>query len=283
MSDRLADVEARIGTVAKLAAVIAAMRGIAASRAMEAREHTDSIRSFADTIGAAIGQSLTLLPAPPPAPDGQGNAGRRAVVLLAAEQGFAGAYTELVFDAAGDLLGTPHDLILAGSRGLLVAQERQQTVDWSAAMIAHPAQAMALATRITEAVFSRLAAARVTRVSVVHATPRGADGNAIVIKQLVPFDYTGFPAPKHGIAPQMNLPPEDLLTRLVEEYVFAELAEAVMLSFAAENEARMRAMIAAHDSVSQSLDRLTAQSRRLRQAEITEEIVELAMGCLPLR
>ena len=50
------------------------------------------------------------------------------------------------------------------------------------------------------------------------------------------------------------------------------------LSFAAENEARMRAMIAARDNVEETLSGLVALSRQLRQEEITNEIVELASG-----
>lgn len=282
MSGRLADIDSRIGTVHKLAAVIAAMRGIAASRAQEARGHVVGIRTFADTIGAAIAQSLALLPDHGPVhfPDGDG---RLAVVLLAAEQGFAGAFSERVFDAATPLLGGPHELILAGARGLLVADERGLGIDWSAPMIAHADQAAALATRITEAIYQRLATGNVTRVTVIHATPDGPTGAEVLTRPLVPFDYARFPAPAHGIAPRITLPPEDLLTRLAEEYVFAEIAEAVMLSFAAENEARMRAMIAAHDNVSQSLSDLVAQSRRLRQEEITDEITELATSSLPVR
>jgi F-type H+-transporting ATPase subunit gamma len=51
-----------------------------------------------------------------------------------------------------------------------------------------------------------------------------------------------------------------------------------MLSFAAENEARMRAMIAARSNVSRKLDELVGSFRRLRQEEITGEIIELSSG-----
>ncbi|WP_068114760.1 F0F1 ATP synthase subunit gamma [Tropicimonas marinistellae] len=282
MSGRLADIETRIGTVRKLAAVVAAMRGIAASRAREARGHVAGIRTFADTIGEAISQSLALLP--DQGRDGdRGNTGRRAVVLLAAEQGFAGAFNETVFDAAAPLLGDPHELILAGDRGLIVAEERGLDVDWSAPMIAHAGQATSLAVRITEAIYERLAAGNVTCVTVVHAAPDGPTTGDVVVRPLVPFDFSRFPAPLHGAAPLITLPAEDLLTRLAEEYVFAEITEAIMLSFVAENEARTRAMIAAHDNVSKSLDQLVAQSRLLRQEEITDEITELATSSLPIR
>ena len=56
-----------------------------------------------------------------------------------------------------------------------------------------------------------------------------------------------------------------------------------MLSYAAENDARMRAMIAAHDNVTETLDQLVILSRRLRQQEVTEEIVELASSSLQFR
>ena len=54
------------------------------------------------------------------------------------------------------------------------------------------------------------------------------------------------------------LPPEQLLAELAEEYVYAELCAEIMLSFAAENEACMRAMIAARTNVARKLDELAA-------------------------
>ena len=71
------------------------------------------------------------------------------------------------------------------------------------------------------------------------------------------------------------MPPRILLAQLAEEYVFTELCEALTLSLAAENEARMRAMTAAKSNVAKMLDELVARSRQLRQEEITNEIIEL--------
>ncbi len=282
MTDRLADVEARIGAVHKLAGVISAMRGIAASRAQEARRHADSIRIFAGTIGDAIGKALAQLPETGTALDGDTGTGGRLVIVLAAEQGFAGAFSERIFDAAADLLRDPCEVSVCGNHGLLVAEERDLHVAWSAPMIAHPAHAAALATRLTEMIYQALARSRASQVFVLHAAPAGGADIDYVSKRLVPFDYSRFPAPTNGNPPLITLPAETLLARLVEEYVFAELSEAIVLSFAAENEARMRAMIAAHDNVTASFEKLVAASRRLRHDEITEEILELATGSQPM-
>ena len=255
------------------------MRGIAASRVQEAHEHVESIRTYADTIGDAIGHALSFLPGGR-APAVNGPTGKPIVVLIAAEQGFAGTFNEKVFESAAPLLDAPHDLLIVGDRGFLSAQERQLPVAWSDAMIAHPAQTSPLASRIAEAVYDRLAHGGASQVWLIHALPGASAGLKVEMRHLIPFDYDRFPLPRNRDRPLLTLEPGLLLERLVEEYIFAELSEAVMLSFAAENEARMRAMIAAHDNVTTSLQDLAATARRLRQEEITEEIMELATGSL---
>jgi F-type H+-transporting ATPase subunit gamma len=100
----------------------------------------------------------------------------------------------------------------------------------------------------------------------------------IVERALLPFDFARFQVAARAVPPITTLPPERLLDQLAEEYVHAELCEEIMLSFAAENEARMRAMIAARGNVANKLEELVGSFRRLRQEEITGEIIELSAG-----
>ena len=282
MTERLSDVEARIGTVKQLAGVIGAMRGIAAARSREARRHLDGVAGTADAIAAAIGQALAFLPRDRPPTSSRTGPGAHAVVALCAEQGFAGVFSDRVLDVARRLVrfeaDPPAQLLLVGDRGQMVAEEHGDAVAWAAPMIAHVDQAASLANRIVEALYERLDTGRVTRVTVVHAVPDASAAIGIVERRLVPFDFDRFPVSPRAVAPRITLAPELLLARLVEEYVFAEVCEAVVLSFAAENEARMRAMIAARTNVMTTLDGLMSKSRNLRQEEITNEIVELASG-----
>jgi F-type H+-transporting ATPase subunit gamma len=117
-------------------------------------------------------------------------------------------------------------------------------------------------------------------VSVVHAVPAPLASIEVVERTLLPFDFARFKVVPRSIPPITTLPTEQLLAELAEEYVYAELCEAVMLSFAAENGARMQAMIAARSNVSRKLDELVASFRRLRQEEITGEIIELSAGSI---
>lgn len=276
MTERLSDVETRIETVHKLSAVIAAMRGIAAARSREAREKLSGIRAYAEMIGTGIGHAMSLLPDSDHGVGHGAASGRHAIIALCAEQGFAGAFSEHVLDAVAAFPPGDTDLLIIGDRGLMAAEERGLTPVWSASMIAHGEQAPNLANRIVEALYERLEHNAVARVTLVLARPTGAGPLDVVSKQLVPFDFARFPMPAGLQPPEITLQPAVLLSRLVEEYIFAELSEAVLQSFAAENEARMRAMILAHANVTKSLDELVNLSRQLRQEEITDEIVELA-------
>src|SRR5271156_1021609 len=118
MTERLADINARIDGIGQLKAVVNAMRGIAAARAQQARGQLIAVDSYAGTIAAAIGRALALIPA---APLGAARKpGRLALVLFCAEQGFAGAFSERVLDAVGTDLMTS-ELFLIGSRGAAAA------------------------------------------------------------------------------------------------------------------------------------------------------------------
>lgn len=282
MTERLADVEVRIRSVRQLSAVITAMRGIAAARSREARGQLDGIRTYARTIAAGIGAALSLLPegerAPLPGrrPDGG------AVIALCAEQGFAGAFSERVLDAMrspeGEGPGGGIRLLVVGDRGIAAAAQRGLLLDWSAPMIAHAGQAAGLAGGVVEALYRLIGEGQVTQVSIVHAEPGSGEAPRIRRRMLLPFDFEAFGTSRRALPPLVTLPPAVLLARLAEEYVFAEIHEAIILSFAAENEARMRAMIAARTHVAATLDGLVGLAGRLRQDEITSEIVELAAG-----
>ena len=279
MTERLGDVVARIGTVRQLSSVIGAMRGIAAARAHEARARVKGVRAYAATVGAAIGQALALAAERSSSPAPRDRLDGHLVIALCAEQGFAGAFSRRVLDVVERHMkaggSVRFELLLLGSRGLAAAEERGLRVDWNAAMVAHVDQVGALADRVTEQIYARLESGRAARVTVAHAMP--AFGEIRVVERaLAPFDFARFPEARQRAPPIVTLPPPLLLAELAEEYVFAELCEAITLSLAAENEARMHAMTSAKANVAKMLDDLVARSRRLRQEEITNEILELA-------
>ncbi|MFM0290939.1 F0F1 ATP synthase subunit gamma [Paraburkholderia megapolitana] len=277
MSNRLGEVQARIASVHQLESVVSAMRGIAAARSREAQSRIPAIHACADMIGAAISNALML--------DGHDDATARpdaaldaeVVVILCAEQGFVGTFNEhLVETATRRAASAAIEYLLAGDRGIPTAAEHGLTIGWSAPMVAHADEVPALADRITVALYERLNAGRATRVTLLYAVPNPSEAIEVVQSALWPFDFRRFKPSSRVNPPLITTTPQRLLARLAQEYIYTQLCEAVMLSFAAENEARMHAMIAARTNVHNTVDRLAGEARSLRQDEITSEIVELS-------
>ena len=72
--------------------------------------------------------------------------------------------------------------------------------------------------------------------------------------------------------------PRDILERLLPVYVETELYRALLESAASEQGARMTAMRNASKSAGELIDTLTLAMNRARQAEITQEILEVVAG-----
>jgi F-type H+-transporting ATPase subunit gamma len=72
--------------------------------------------------------------------------------------------------------------------------------------------------------------------------------------------------------------PEEILERLLPVYLETQLYRALLESAASEQGARMTAMRNASKNAGELIDRLTLQMNRARQAEITQEILEVVAG-----
>ena len=72
--------------------------------------------------------------------------------------------------------------------------------------------------------------------------------------------------------------PEEILARLLPVYVETQIYRALLESTASEQGARMTAMRNASKNAGELIDGLTLQMNRARQAEITQEILEVVAG-----
>ena len=275
MTERLADVGGRIDGIRQLGAVVNAMRGIAAARAQQARNQLNAVDSYTSTIAVAIGRALVLVASA--RGDAVPRSARPAIVLFCAEQGFAGAFSERVINAVVADLATS-ELFLIGTRGGAIAAERGIAPGWKSAMPSHSLGVPKLADRIADALYTRIASGDIDRLDTVFSEWQPGHGIRVERRHLFPFDMSAFPRPTDTNTPLLNLEPEALLRQLSADYMHAQLCNAALHAFAAENEARMEAMASARNQIERRLSALQATQRQVRQEEITAEIIELAAG-----
>ena len=276
MTERLADITARIDGIRQLGTVVNAMRGIAAARAQQARSQLVAVDGYAATIAAAIGRALALSPFDRRRrrakidPAGAGAVLRRAGICRRLQRARAGCgrrrsrHVRIVPDRdAGQRRGRRK-----GRRS------RPGKAPCRRIRSASPSSPTASPKRSTPV----SPTGRSTGSTSSSANGSPATASHVERRRLFPLDMTRFRNRRTPTRRSLNLAPEALLSELTADYLHAQLCNAALHAFAAENEARMEAMAAARNQIERQLSALQATQRHVRQEEITAEIIELAAG-----
>ena len=116
------------------------------------------------------------------------------------------------------------------------------------------------------------------RIDVVYSRFVSTLAQKPVIDQLLPVepaeDATGIPGNQFLFEPN----PADFLRALLPRYVATRLYQAVLESKASEESSRMVAMKNATENAQELIEDLTLSYNKVRQANITREMVEIASG-----
>lgn len=273
---RLAEIDAHIASMRELFDVVSAMRSLAGMRVQEAQRALPGIRRYAEAIAAGLADTL-LLTGEPRAAERRG-VSRAALVLCMAEHGFVGAFNERLIEAARGALDGDGVLLVLGSRGAALAGEAWRPASWTHPMATRCPAAPDSVQHVSTELYRRIARGEIDRVEVIFA--RYLQGAAITVERrlLLPLDLGALRRKQARQPPLHNLEPAALHEKLMAEYVFALLTEAVVESIASENAARLAAMESARDKVGRKLDRLRQEAHQARQDEITNDLLELIAG-----
>lgn len=277
----------RIASVRELLEVTAAMRALAAVRVQQAQQALTGIRQYTTVIVDSMAEALPLLSPEAVVLGGAAAVAgrdRRALLMFASEHGFVGGFNEHLVDRASrELAEGGGELFVVGGRGALVAEEHGLPVAWAVSMATHPGRVIQVAQRVAMGLYRRFAAGEIARIDILLSRYEAGGRSRVERVTLLPIDLAQFGKAIPASPPLLNLPPEALVERLIEEYFFAELSRAAMESFTSENGARLRVMDSAHETVEGRLDGLNALARRVRQEEVTTELLDVVTGAEALR
>ncbi len=275
MSERGAEVRARVATMNELADVLGAMRGMAAARIQQGERAQAASHEYAERIGAAFASLTGEAGSAPPT-----EAPRRApgilVIALCTERGFVGALNERTLGAATETAG-PRQICIVGARGQALAREQGLTATYVGSMPSHLGGIGDTADQIGALLVERSASHDGLAVEIVH--PRRTPAAGIVIERcrLLPLALSADGRP-NSLPPITMLPTALLMSQIAGEYVHARLFEFVAESFAAANAASLEVLQAAHAHLDDMLVELRRRENVLRQDEITAEVLEVITG-----
>lgn len=291
------DVRTRIKAVTNIEKITRAMAMVAAARLRRAVQRIEALRPYASAIRRMTRQAAQASGAMGRVPILQEHAEVRTVglLLVAGDRGLAGAFNSNII-RAGIAAGREHEA--AGRRVIYFASGRRAAssltfrgvapVDSFTGFTDRPNYTDAR--RIAERLVAAYLDEEVDQVEVFYNGYTSAISQVVRRETLLPLQRATVledeppeePASEvdqqRRVAPEYEPDAEPVLKRLVPDYVEVSIYRALLESTASEHGARMTAMRQASDNASELMEDLTLQMNRARQAEITQEIMEVVAG-----
>src|SRR5919198_718627 len=286
------DLKRRIRSIGNTEKITKAFELVASARLRRAQARIEAMRPYADRmmelmIGTARASTslrgLALLQ--------RREVRRAAIVPLTGDRGLAGAFNAQVLRRAFALErrlrsdGVELRWLVAGRKGRSTLRFRGYELEqaWTG-FSDRPAyaDAQAIANRLAELYASE----EVDRVVIVYNHFVSALTQRVVEQDLLPVPEQLLARDRRADAGETALlgdfiyepEPEQILERLLPVYVETELYRALLESAASEQGARMTAMRNASSNAGELIGNLTLAMNRARQAEITQEILEVVAG-----
>jgi F-type H+-transporting ATPase subunit gamma len=211
-----------------------------------------------------------------------------ALVPISGDRGLAGAFNSQVLRRAlaleRELRGEGKQVRWVGVGRKGVGSLRFRRFDLSGEFTGFTdqpgyADAQAIAHRLAELYTDE----EVDRVTIVYNAFESALVQRVTVRDVLPLsedllDTDQQEREEDAVRGDFEPEPEEILARLLPVYLETELYRALLESTASEHGARMTAMRNASKNAGELIDNLTLAMNRARQAEITQEILEVVAG-----
>ena len=302
----LKDIRGRIASFKNMRKITRAMEMVAAARLRRAEQRIEALRPYADAIRRMTSRASQAAESIPNLPilQAKDEVRRVGLLLVTGDRGLAGPFNAQIIRAgnrrAAELRKEGAEVVwyASGRRGESSLRFRGMEIgDAWTGFTDRPAFSDA------RAIADGLAAAyiddKVDQVEVLYNGFVSAVNQEVRHETLLPLQHAdvledegeesdpegeGEEHQQHQRSLWFYEPdPEEILARLVHDYVEISIYRALLESTASEHGARMTAMRSASDNAADLIDDLTLEANRQRQAEITQEIMEVVAGAEGLR
>jgi F-type H+-transporting ATPase subunit gamma len=283
------DLKRRVRSISNTRKLTRAMELVASARLRRAQQRIEAMRPYADrmqelmagTAQAAGAVRLPLL-------EGRETVQTVGLVPVTGDRGLAGAFNAQVLRRSFALM---RDARTAGQdvRFFTVGRKAQSTIRFRGLPLAQAwtgfsdraayADAQAVAHAVAEAYVS----GEVDRVTLIYNSFVSPLVQRVTVTEVLPIPSEALSGEAerelgHPVDFFFEPEPRQILERLLPVYVETQLYRALLESGASFFAAQMTAMRNASKAAGELIDTLTLAMNRARQAEITQEILEVVAG-----
>jgi F-type H+-transporting ATPase subunit gamma len=293
------DVKNRISSVKNIQKITRAMEMVAAARLRRAEQRIAALRPYAEALGRMTRQAARAAGASEIARvplmrehGGTEGSGTVGLLLVTGDRGLAGGFNSQVIRAGvrlhGELSteGLRSAWYATGRRGVSSVAFRGYELSGSYTGFSDR-PAIADARAVADDVVDAYVNGRLDRVELIFNSYVSPLTQVVTRETLLPLSHATVAGegeePAEENHPQRALveyepDPEQVLKQLLPDYIETSIYRALVESAAGFFGAQMTAMRSASDNAGDIITDLTLQMNRARQAEITQEIMEVVAG-----
>ncbi len=280
----------RMRSVKATKKITKAMELISASRIVKAQQRVSASSPYATELTRAVTAVASFSNTNHPLTTPHENPKRAAVLVITADRGMAGAYSNASIKEGDQLIallkerGLDVSAYLVGRKAVNFYRFRSRTIanSWTG-FSDNPTYAHAK--EISDSLISAFLAdssvelSGVDELHIVYTQFKSMMTQTPEAVRMLPLEVVETEVPS-GLLPMYEFEPNagEVLSALLPRYVEARVFNAMLQSAASEHAARRRAMKSATDNADELIKSLTRLANAARQAEITQEISEIVGG-----
>ena len=303
------DIKDRIGSVKNIHKITRAMEMVAAARLRRAEQRIEALRPYAEAIRRMTRRAVQAAERMPSIPllEEHDSENRVGLLLVTGDRGLAGSFNSQIIRAgtrrARELEGEGKEVVwyASGKRGASSLEFRG--LDLAGAYTGFTDRpTYSDAREISDGLITAYSDDKLDRAEIIYNHYISAMSQDVSHEVLLPLqqaellgdeddgedggdDSDGGEAGGDGDGADHSRSlwiyepgPAEILERLAPDYVEISIYRALLESTASEHGARMTAMRNASENASELIDDLTLEANRQRQAEITQELMEVVAG-----
>ena len=274
------DIRRRIGAVKNIKQITRAMQFVAASKLKRAQDATLASRPYSEKLDEVLADLAEVLGAEDHPLLAEREGGKRLIVLVTTDRGLAGPLnTNTIRFASREILDHPGDLsmVTVGRKGRDAMRRAGVPLEAHFAGFGdRPAfsDVLPLARLIADDFLS----GTYGRVDIIYSRFVSTLTQRPEMLELLPIkpsqDSEGIPGNQFIFEPSAA----EVLRQLLPRYVATRLFQTVLEGKASEESSRMVAMKNATENAADLIDDLTLSYNKVRQSNITREMIEIASG-----
>jgi F-type H+-transporting ATPase subunit gamma len=305
------DIKDRISSVKNIHKITRAMEMVAAARLRRAEQRIEVLRPYADALRRMTRRATQATQSIPDLPllQEHDSVDKVGLLLITGDRGLAGSFNSQIIRAGNQRMREIREEDSADVTFYAVGRRGASSVEFRGLTLADSftgftdRPAFSDARDVADAIISAYVDGEVDRVEMYYngyISPMTQEVRHETLLPLQQADVLGdeddddsegdsdsdsdSEGPDHSRSLWIYEPdPEEILRRLAPDYVEISIYRALLESTASEHGARMTAMRSASDNASDLIDDLTLEANRQRQADITQEIMEVVAGAEALQ